>query len=697
MTHNRIDLPTANGLAANASSGSATKGQVQNIPVEILPSPSGDKLRLNGRELLISYIDAKDQQRLSQDSIRLTVLTQLSAAANSTSQFNGQVMALGEAQTMTIPKGLLAYINGNQISLEQLTAFASRPQGYPLGEVRLSANNLYFNESQLVRLMGAQLPDGQYIAKIALRQGQLALTLTPKLAQANLQLSATSALVTNTANLTSAQAIESLLTQTVVTKPELASAYQMLTQKLTQLALGREAYQALARELTSIKTTTAPQSPTVESIKQSAQQSLTPLIEKPLLNKQPDSSLKNLGPVSSQATSRRDIQGLTALSKMPINGPDSALRLSEARINAQALASVGEIRQSLLFKQIASMQTGATLQVRLPTETQTSVNASLGLNANLISLQSGGTKQDNTGKLLNHLGLPAKGANDKGFNDKGINERALNHRGLNLALGQLADKALVAQKAMEGKLSLFNLMQQLLPLAFPRPLTQLASPSLLKRELVDTLAGITTGATPVSSLSSINSHAGTIGVLFQLLLGRQLQKGTSAKGSANLQGLQQLASGSQLLSMLERAGGLESMGKLLSNLSLYQQASSDTPQSTSWYFTLPYMIEHRHEELEGHFEKEQQEKDTQTRWRLQLKFNLSKASLLINAEVKQGRLDLGFTSEDQPLLDRITQRVTALEQKIVAIGLTPSSIHTKASPVPASLLPGDHYLVKVKA
>ncbi|MFV7770810.1 hypothetical protein [Shewanella marisflavi] len=687
MTHNRIDLPTANGLAANASPVPAAKVEAQNIPVEILPSPAGDRLRLNGRELLITYIDAKDQQRLSQDAIRLTVLTQLSAAANSTSQFSGQVMALGEAQTMTIPKGLLAYIHGNQISLEQLTAFASRPQGYPLGEVRVSANNLYFNESQLVRLMGAQLPAGQYIAKIELHQGQLALTLTPKLAQANLQLSATSALVTNTTTATSAQAIESLLTQTLVSKPELASAYQMLTQKLSGQALGREMYQALARELSSIKTTTTPQSPAVEAIKQAVQQSLPPLVEKPLINKQQDSFLQNLGPVSSQAPSKRDILGLTALTKMSINGPDSALPLSETRINTQALANVSEIRQSLLFKQIASMQTGIKLQTDLASQQGAGVKANLGQNANLASLQAVGIKESQADMSLNQLGL----------NDKGLNDKGLNHRGLNLALGQLADKALVAQKAMGGKLSLLNLMQQMLPLAFPRPLSQLASPSFLKQELVDSLAGITNGAAPVSSLSSISSHAGTIGVLFQLLLGRQVQTNTSAKTPASLQGQQKLASGSQLLGILEKAGGLELMGKLLSNLSLYQQASSDTPQSTNWYFTLPYMIEHRHEELEGHFEQEQQEKDTQTRWRLQLKFNLSDASLLINAEVKQGRLNLGFTSESQTLLDSIGKRLTALEQKIIAIGLTPEHIHTKASQVPASLLPGDHYLVKVKA
>ncbi|ASJ97339.1 hypothetical protein [Shewanella marisflavi] len=687
MTHNRIDLPTANGLAAKASPVPAAKVEAQNIPVEILPSPAGDRLRLNGRELLITYIDAKDQQRLSQDAIRLTVLTQLSAAANSTSQFSGQVMALGEPQTMTIPKGLLAYIHGNQISLEQLTAFASRPQGYPLGEVQVSANNLYFNESQLVRLMGAQLPAGQYIAKIELHQGQLALTLTPKLAQANLQLSATSALVTNTATATSAQAIESLLTQTLVSKPELASAYQVLTQKLSGQALGREMYQALARELSSIKTTTALQPPAVESVKQGVQQSLPPLVEKPLINKQPDSSPQTLGPASNQAPSKRDILGLTALAKMPINGPDSALRLSETRINTLALANVSELRQSLLFKQIASMQTGIKLQTDLTSQQGAGMKANLGQNANLTSQQAVGIKQSQADMSLNQLGL----------NDKGLNDRGLNHRGLNLALGQLADKALVAQKAMGGKLSLLNLMQQMLPLAFPRPLSQLASPSFLKQELVDSLAGITNGAAPVSSLSSISSHAGTIGVLFQLLLGRQVQTNTSAKTPASLQGLQKLASGSQLLGILEKAGGLELMGKLLSNFSLYQQASSDTPQSTNWYFTLPYMIEHRHEELEGHFEQEQQDKDTQTRWRLQLKFNLSDASLLINAEVKQGRLNLGFTSESQTLLDSIGKRLTALEQKIIAIGLTPEHIHTKASQVPASLLPGDHYLVKVKA
>lgn len=82
--------------------------QAKNIPIEVASTPQGDKLRLNHRELAITYQDSKDQQSLKQDAVRLTVLTQLSAAANSSSMLSATVQAHGEAIALPLPKGLVA-------------------------------------------------------------------------------------------------------------------------------------------------------------------------------------------------------------------------------------------------------------------------------------------------------------------------------------------------------------------------------------------------------------------------------------------------------------------------------------------------------------------------------------------------------------------------------------------------------------
>ncbi|QYJ98940.1 hypothetical protein K0J45_06860 [Shewanella alkalitolerans] len=668
--------------------------------------------------MAITYQDSKDQQSLKQDAVRLTVLTQLSAAANSSSMLSATVQAHGDAITLPLPKGLVAYINANQISLAQLTNFANRPQGYPLGEVQITANQLFFSDQQLVRLPSPPLADGQYLAKITMDNGQLTLTLTPKLVEVNLLLTpmGKEALLSNTSS--PALYLSSQASQALISKPELASAYHQLINSLAKTSLTPESLNGLIRELTTSKGAGEPR-PGLMPNKAVSNQVPANLAPSNPIAAVKASTNHQINQIPLQTAQNND---LAAMASRSLTGKPLASSLTSVATvepnsaQTKLLKDISQINQSQLFQRVSTMVTGLRLDA----------NAQLIRHAMLQSISQATSGEQGNAKASSQLqsspaalaqlaalgkqegqisprGISPQSADvsqtstlSAALNAIGLNSKEQGHRGLNLALGQLADKAIPTAKGAQGQ-NLLQLMQQLLPLAFPKPLTQLASPSSLKQELIDSFAGIAAPATPVSGLGSITSHAGTIGVLFQLLLGRQVKSQAGGKTSSQLQTLQQLASNSQLLGLLEKSGGLESLGKLVSNLSLYQQASSDTPQSTNWYFTLPYMIEHRHEELEGHFSQEEQEKNASPHWRLQLKFNLSQAGLLINADVKDGRLNLGFTSEDQSLLDNIEQRLMGLEQKIQAIGLTPNKIHTQVSQVPASLLPGEHYLVKIKA
>ncbi|QYK14243.1 hypothetical protein K0I63_06995 [Shewanella rhizosphaerae] len=639
----------------------------------------------------------------------------MSAAANSSSMLSATVQAHGETIALPLPKGLVAYINANQISLTQLTNFANRPQGYPLGEVQITANQLFFSDQQLVRLPSPPIADGQYLAKITMDNGQLTLTLTPKLAEVNLLLTpmGKEALLSNTSS--PALYLSSQASQALISKPELASAYHQLINSLAKTSLTPESLNGLIRELTTPKGVGEPR-PSLMPNKAVSNQVPANQTPSNLVAAVKASTNQQINQIPLQTAKNND---LAAAAINSLNGKSLTSALGSVtttgfkNAQAQLLKNIAQINQSKLFQRVSTIITGLRLEA----------NALVIRHAILQSISQATSGEQGNAKASNQLPsspaalaqLAALGKQDgqisprgkapqstdvgqisAALNSKELNAKELSHRGLNLALGQLADKTVPTAKVAQGR-NLLQLMQQLLPLAFPKPLTQLASPSSLKQELIDSFAGIAAPATPVSSLASITSHAGTIGVLFQLLLGRQVKSQAGGKASSQVQALQQLASNSQLLGLLEKSGGLESLGKLVSNLSLYQQASSDTPQSTNWYFTLPYMIEHRHEELEGHFSQEAQEKNAPPHWRLQLKFNLSQAGLLINADVKDGRLNLGFTSEDQNLLDSIEQRLMGLEQKIQAIGLTPNKIHTQVSQVPASLLPGEHYLVKIKA
>ncbi|BFL84892.1 hypothetical protein LFREDSHE_33420 [Shewanella baltica] len=49
------------------------------------------------------------------------------------------------------------------------------------------------------------------------------------------------------------------------------------------------------------------------------------------------------------------------------------------------------------------------------------------------------------------------------------------------------------------------------------------------------------------------------------------------------------------------------------------------------------------------------------------------------------------------LLNKVNNFLTPLSQKLSQLGFTPGELSTQIAQVPATLLPGDHFLVKTKA
>ena len=275
---------------------------------------------------------------------------------------------------------------------------------------------------------------------------------------------------------------------------------------------------------------------------------------------------------------------------------------------------------------------------------------------------------------------------------------------LQKALSKAGAMPVMTKTANQSPQNLALELLKLLPQLAPQPMTTLTEPNQLLGEL-HSITGLNLAqTTPPASQSQLFS-GGAISTLFQLLLGVKAQnsgKQISEKLQNHLQLLQRLTAGkssasSGLLGLLEKSGTLDSMSQLANSFQLYQQASS-SDQNINWYFALPYSLNQRNEQFEGHFQKEP-EKDAEDKagWRLQLKFNLSQGAILIIAHKKADVLNLQFMGNNQQLLDKISNFDSALSQKMSQIGFTPGEFSTQIANIPATLLPGDHFLVKTRA
>ncbi|QIJ04063.1 hypothetical protein [Shewanella chilikensis] len=251
--------------------------------------------------------------------------------------------------------------------------------------------------------------------------------------------------------------------------------------------------------------------------------------------------------------------------------------------------------------------------------------------------------------------------------------------------------------ALEVKYNQATELLKQLPALSPVPLSELTEPSLLRAELLG-LTGLQ--LTHQQAPSQTLTQAGAITTLFQLLLGIRAGNQNLSVPQRLRQYLEGLQSQSGLqnyqLASLEKQGTLDALQQMSQAVALYQQANTDNG-GQCWYFMLPYYLNQRNEQLEGKFEHQESDQDKDKAWQLQLKFNLGMGSLLIKAQVKDTKVDLQFIGSTQTLINRVSNFLQPLSQKLLQLGLTPNELNAHVAPVPASLLPGDHYLVQLKA
>ncbi|MBO2653264.1 hypothetical protein I6M49_07200 [Shewanella algae] len=252
---------------------------------------------------------------------------------------------------------------------------------------------------------------------------------------------------------------------------------------------------------------------------------------------------------------------------------------------------------------------------------------------------------------------------------------------------------------LEVKHNLAAELLKQLPALSPVPLSELTEPSQLRSELLG-LTGLQ--LTSQQTQSQPLTQASAITTLFQLLLGVRAGNQNLSVPQRLKQYLEGLQSRSGLqthqLASLEKSGTLDALQQMSQAVALYQQANTDN-SGQCWYFMLPYYLNQRNEQLEGKFEHNNQDKDADKdkTWQLQLKFNLGMGSLLVKAQVKDTEVDLQFIGSTQALISRVSNFLPPLSQKLVQLGLTPNELNAHVAPVPATLLPGDHYLVQLKA
>ncbi|WP_345889120.1 hypothetical protein [Shewanella algae] len=252
---------------------------------------------------------------------------------------------------------------------------------------------------------------------------------------------------------------------------------------------------------------------------------------------------------------------------------------------------------------------------------------------------------------------------------------------------------------LEVKHNLAAELLKQLPALSPVPLSELTEPSQLRSELLG-LTGLQ--LTSQQTQSQPSTQASAITTLFQLLLGVRAGNQNLSVPQRLKQYLEGLQSRSGLqthqLTSLEKSGTLDALQQMSQAVALYQQANTDN-SGQCWYFMLPYYLNQRNEQLEGKFEHNNQDKDADKdkTWQLQLKFNLGMGSLLVKAQVKDTKVDLQFIGSTQALISRVSNFLPPLSQKLVQLGLTPNELNAHVAPVPTTLLPGDHYLVQLKA
>lgn len=607
------------------------------------------KLLQQTSQIVISNEQAKSVARaaMTQVAIPADVAQLATQTMASAKPIPAQLILLAQTVQFALPQSLTELASQNGVSTKQLMTLASRPQGYPLPTAHISQGQLTFTDGPTVQLPNSTvLNNGQYLAKVVLNQHQLQLALTPVIGEIKVDLLKQSS---------TPQSVQH--NNIVVTKNE---PVQILSQFLKKLEASPLPSTNTVNETTQLKTPSGQISAAVNSTQ--------------LAEKSPAERTQMVNQQTVNSTKSQDIAGLNT--QNTAQSPQT--KNNDTLANIQAQGKQTEVKTNPL-----NLNQGTTKS---------------GSNANIQQL----TQNPTLPQTKQETALGAKPLNTTPNQDPQPIEV------LNKALSKAGAMPIKQQHLLQVSNNLATELLKQLPQINPQPLSALSDPKLLSNELYS-LAGLNLAQTQLSANNAVATtlySGGAITTLFQLLLGVKAKTtgtGISAKLQEHLNQLQQrtlakLSANSGLLSALDKLGGADSLAQLAGSIALYQQASTDPSQAMTWYFALPYSLNQRNEQFEGKFEQEnEQDNDKSSGWKLQLKFNMTQGSLLICAHKKAEKLDIQFKGNNQALLAKVDQYNGALADKISQIGLSPGTFSTQLTPIPATLLPGDHYLVKTRA
>lgn len=605
------------------------------IPAQVQTSPEGDSIILNGTEYNLKLVNAQQRQiLLTANSFLVTPNAQNSSTPTTIVQNStSQLLALATPLVLKIPEAVINLAQQNGISQTQLSTLAARTQGYPLPNVTIVNKEFQFANGTVV----AQDPGPQ------LNQGEFIAKIAFQQGRPILLLTP----------------IQSKL-EIIIGAP--VNETQVPTNKpSSDLVIAKiEPAQIIASFLKKLEN----------------------------INFLPE-------PTKQMVTAKVDIMQLQ--SKVDVPSAPTATG-SQNISNAQVITPTTKDRGQI------STQNSA-LENRLVGQSPTSqmgenVNSKNGLpQSSKTSQEILSVSPTDINKLKNILGSSNQKSEQPGNDAK---------TDTSIKVADVLQKAFNKAGALPIELSRSNsnsnlaseLLKHLPHLGLP-PLSQLNDIDELKANILG-LASLNL-ATPQSNQASILINGSAITSLFQLLLGFKANNNSNSVSKKLADYLEQLQAkvgfSTKLLGQLSKAGGLDSMGVLASNLHLYQQASNESAGNLVWFFALPYGINQRQEQLEGKFEQEADPDDPDKKmgWRLQLKFNLAQGPLLISAQNHNQQLDIQFKGNSQILLNKVNNFLTPLSQKLSQLGFTPGELSTQIAQVPATLLPGDHFLVKTKA
>ncbi|MGI2191814.1 hypothetical protein ACRN9V_10175 [Shewanella baltica] len=632
--------PPLHTATAQADALSATP---RAIPAQVQTSPEGDSIILNGTEYNLKLVNAQQRQiLLTANTFLVTPNTQNTPPTAAVTQDTiSQLLALATPIALKVPEAVINLAQQNGISQAQLSALAARTQGYPLPNVTIINKEFHFaNGTFVAQDPGPQLNQGEFLAKIAFQQGRPILLLTP--IQSKLEI-----VIGAPVNETQVPTNKSS-SDIVIAKVEPVQIIASFLKKLeTIVSLPEPTKQTIAPKVDTIQAQVKVDAPHTSNSASSPNtfnaQAITPIPK----------GLEQGLPVSTQNS-----ENVNRLASQSLPSPISTETNSKSALSQDIGAAVGKTPQETLGANPADVN---------------KLSHIWGSSGQKNEQQASDAKTDSTMKVADVL--------QKAFNKAGA---------LPVELSRSNNSSNLASE----------LLKHLPHIGLP-PLSQLNDLDELKANILG-LASLNLAA-PQSNQASMFMNASAITSLFQLLLGFKANNSSNSMSKKLADYLDQLQAkvgfSAKQLGQLSKAGGLDSMGQLASNLHLYQQASNESAGNLVWFFALPYGINQRHEQLEGKFEQEADPDDPEKKagWRLQLKFNLAQGPLLIAAQQHNQQLDIQFKGNSQMLLNKVNNFLTPLSQKLSQLGFTPGELSTQIAQVPATLLPGDHFLVKTKA